>query len=159
MPSCSSYVSCTPDVIDDVTRSQNRSNFEIAISPSIFQLEHESKLKMSEMLMAIFLVYSTSSITFGKKVCRELKMAAILKIFKHSFNLISVMKRSSQIMPKKFFSWWWRHWWRHRVALKFPSIFMFKRGYKGNVSSINENIIIVFLGYTCQKTISMNINE
>ena len=30
-------------VIDDVTRSQNRSNFEIAISPSIFELEHRSK--------------------------------------------------------------------------------------------------------------------
>ena len=28
--------------------------------------------------------------------------------------------------------------------------------YKGNVSSINENILIVLLGYTCQKTISMN---
>ena len=27
---------------------------------------------------------------------------------------------------------------------------------KGNVSSINANIIIVFLGYTCQKMISMN---
>ena len=27
---------------------------------------------------------------------------------------------------------------------------------KGNVSSINVNIIIFFLGYTCQKTISMN---
>ena len=41
------------------------------------------KLKMSEMLMAIFLVYSTSGITSGKKVCRELKMAAILKILKY----------------------------------------------------------------------------
>ena len=27
---------------------------------------------------------------------------------------------------------------------------------RGNVLSINANIIIVFLGYTCQKTISMN---
>ena len=36
------------------------------------------KLKISEMLMAIFLVYSTSGITSGQKVCRELKMAAIL---------------------------------------------------------------------------------
>ena len=27
---------------------------------------------------------------------------------------------------------------------------------KGNISSINANIIIVFLSYTCQKTISMN---
>ena len=44
-------------------------------------------LKMSEMLMAIFLVYSTSGITSGKKVCRELKMAAILKIFKYQTQL------------------------------------------------------------------------
>ena len=39
----------------------------------------DQKLKMSEILMDIFLVYSTSGITSGKKVCRELKMAAILK--------------------------------------------------------------------------------
>ena len=43
----------------------------------------DQKLKMSEMLMAVFLVYSTSDITSGKKVCRELKMAAILKILKY----------------------------------------------------------------------------
>ena len=39
----------------------------------------DQKLKMSEMLMAIFPVYSTS----GKKVFCELKMAAILKILKY----------------------------------------------------------------------------
>ena len=38
---------------------------------------------MSEMLMAIFLVYSPSGITSGKKVFRELKKAAILKILKY----------------------------------------------------------------------------
>ena len=43
----------------------------------------DQKLKMSEMLMAIFLVYSPSGITSGKKNCRELKMAAILKILKY----------------------------------------------------------------------------
>ena len=43
----------------------------------------DQKLKMSEMLMAIFLVYSTSGITSGKKVCCELKIAAILKILKY----------------------------------------------------------------------------
>ena len=32
----------------------------------------DQKLKLSEMLMAIFLVYSTSGITSGKKVCRGL---------------------------------------------------------------------------------------
>ena len=65
----------------------------------------DQKLKMLEMLKAIFLVYSTSGITSGKKVCRELKMAAFLKIWniKHSFNLTSGMKRSSQIMQKKYF--------------------------------------------------------
>ena len=42
----------------------------------------DQKLKMSEMIMAIFLVYSTSGITSGRKVCRELKMAAVLNILK-----------------------------------------------------------------------------
>ena len=36
-------------------------------SPSIFELERRSKLKISKMLMAIFLVSSTSGITSGKK--------------------------------------------------------------------------------------------
>ena len=43
----------------------------------------DQKLKMSEMLMAIFLVYSTSGITSGKKKFVGLKMAAILKILKY----------------------------------------------------------------------------
>ena len=43
----------------------------------------DQTLKMSEMQMAIILVYSTSGITSGKRVCRELKMAAILIILKY----------------------------------------------------------------------------
>ena len=43
MSSCASYVSHTHDVIDDVTRSQSRPNFEIDISPSIFELQRRSK--------------------------------------------------------------------------------------------------------------------
>ena len=42
MSSCASYVSRTHDVIDDVTRSQSGSNFEIDISPSTFELERRS---------------------------------------------------------------------------------------------------------------------
>ena len=42
----------------------------------------DQKLKMSEMLMAICLAYSTSGITYDNKVCRELKMAAIFNILK-----------------------------------------------------------------------------
>ena len=37
--------------------------------------------------MATFLVYSTSGITSGKKVCRELKIEAILKILKYQTQL------------------------------------------------------------------------
>ena len=48
-----------------------------------FNYSVDQKLKISEMLMAIFLVYSPSGITSGKKVCRELKMAAIFKILKY----------------------------------------------------------------------------
>ena len=61
----------------------------------------DQKLKMSEMLMAIFLVYSTSGITSGKKVLSGSKWRPIWKFWniKHSFNLTSDMKRSSQIMP------------------------------------------------------------
>ena len=38
---------------------------------------------MSQMLMAIFLAYSNSSATSGKKFRRDLKMAAILKMSKY----------------------------------------------------------------------------
>ena len=90
----------------------------------------DQKLKMSEILMTIFLVYSTSGITSGKK-CLSSSKWPFWKFWniKHSFNLTSDMKRSSQIIPKNSFSWWWRHRWRHRVASKFLSIVMFRRGW------------------------------
>ena len=61
----------------------------------------DQKLKMSEMLMAIFQVYSPS----GKKSLSGSNWRPFWKFWniKHSFNLTSDMKRSSQIMPKKFF--------------------------------------------------------
>ena len=40
-------------------------------------------LKMSQMLMAIVVAYSTFGVISGKKFRRELKMAAILKISKY----------------------------------------------------------------------------
>ena len=43
----------------------------------------DQELKMSEMLTTIFLAYSTSGITSGKKVCCELKKVAMLKFFKY----------------------------------------------------------------------------
>ena len=82
----------------------------------------DQKLKMSEMFMAIFLVYSPSGrYTLPvKKFVASSKWRPFWKFWniKHSFNLTSDMKRSSQIMPNNVFSWWWRHRWRHRVASK-----------------------------------------
>ena len=66
----------------------------------------DQKLKMSEMLMAIFLVYSTSGITSGKKklvASSKWRPFSIFLDIKHSFNLNSDLKRSSQIMPKNVF--------------------------------------------------------
>ena len=53
---------------------------------------------MSEMLMAIFLTYSTSGLTSRKKVCRELKIAAILKILKYKTQL-QIDLRYEKIVP------------------------------------------------------------
>ena len=62
----------------------------------------DQKIKMSEMLMAIFLVYSNS----GKKDCREFKMVANLKILKYLIQLQFDL-RYEKIVPnyaKKVFS-------------------------------------------------------
>ena len=65
----------------------------------------DQKLKISEMLMAIFLVYSTSGINSGKKSLSGSKWRPFWNFWniKHSFNLTSNMIRSSQIMPKTVF--------------------------------------------------------
>ena len=70
-----------------------------------FNYSVDQKLKMSEMLMAIILVYSTSGITSGKKGLSSSKWRPFWKFWniKHSFNPASDMKRSSQSMPKKVF--------------------------------------------------------
>ena len=55
------------DVIDDVTGAQNRSILKLIYLRQYLSYSVDQKLKMSDMLMAIFLVYSTSGITSGKK--------------------------------------------------------------------------------------------
>ena len=55
--------------------------------------------------MAIFLVYITSGITYGKKVCRELKIVAVLKNLKYLTQLQFDL-RYEKILPnyaKKYF--------------------------------------------------------
>ena len=52
-----------------------------------FVVMKSSNLKTLEMTMAILLVYSSSGIISGKKVCHDLKTAAVLKILKYSIQL------------------------------------------------------------------------
>ena len=80
----------------------------------------DQKLKMSEMHLDIFLVYSTSSITSGKNVWSELKMAVILKVLNYRTQLQFDLRYEKIVAnyAKKVFSWQWRHRWRHRVASK-----------------------------------------
>ena len=112
-----SYVSRSHDAIDDVTRSQSRSNFEIHISLSIFELER--RLKSSKCRKCLWLSFWYIQLPVKEFVARS-KWQSFWKFWKikQSFNLTSDMKRSSQIMPEKYFSWWWRQRWRHRVPSK-----------------------------------------
>ena len=80
----------------------------------------DKKLKISEMLVAIFLVYSTCGITSGEKVCHELEMAAILKLWKYNTQLWFDLRYKKNVpnFAKKVFLWWWRHRWRPSVISK-----------------------------------------
>ena len=76
MSSCASYVSHTHDVIDDVTRSPSKSNFEIDISPSIFELQRRSKAQNVEnahgYLFGIFDIrYEKIVPNYAKKVFHD----------------------------------------------------------------------------------------
>ena len=82
MSSCASYVSRTHDVIDDVTRSQSRSNFEIDISPSIFELERRSKTQNVGNAHGYLSGIFNFRYNFRSKIS-SLKIAAILKILKY----------------------------------------------------------------------------
>ena len=111
--------------------SKSMSILKIDVFPSILELRDsvDQKLKISEIFMAILLVYSISGITSGKQFVETGKWLPLWKFvsIKHTYNLTSDMKRSSQNMTIKYFSWWWRDRWHHMVASKFPSTFMFRR--------------------------------
>ena len=104
----------------------------------------DQKLKMSEMLMAIFLVYSTSGITSGKKFQFDLRYEKIPNYAKKSFFMVMTSSMTSKGRLKV------------SVYIHVKERLAPGANCKGNVSSINANIIIVFLGYTRQKMISMN---
>ena len=91
----------------------------------------DQKFTMSEMLMAIFLVYSTSGITSGKKSLSSSNGGHFenFEILNTASIWPQIWKDRPKLCKKKTFLWWWRHRWRHRVASKFLSIFMFRWGW------------------------------
>ena len=128
-----------------------------------FSYRVDQKLKISYMLMAIWLVYSTNGITSGKKVCRDLKMAAILKIFKYERQLHFYLIYEN-IVPnyakKVFFMVMTSSMTSHgglKIGPLYSCLGEARSGskWKGHVSSIHANIVMVFLGYTCMKKISI----
>ena len=72
----------------------------------------DQKLKMSEMLMAIFLVYSTSGITSGKKSSSRAQNGGHFELLNTASIWPQIWKDHSKLCQKKF------HGWRHRVASK-----------------------------------------
>ena len=114
--------------IDDVIGSQNVSKLWTAIALSIFQLEHRSKAQN----LTNYPGYHSSIFDFRYphgKICVAIsKRRPVWKCqnIKHSFNFTSEIKRSSQIMQGKIFSWWWRHRWRLRKTSNRLSVFLYK---------------------------------
>ena len=104
------------DIIAEVTRSKNRSDFEIAITSLICELERRSKAQS----VGHTLGYPDNVLNLWWHFRRETSLRPynflILKILEIecSFNLTSNMERSSQIIQEQLFLWRWCHGWRHR---------------------------------------------
>ena len=103
MSSCASCVSLTHDVIDDVTWSQSRSNFESDISPSIFELERRSKAQNVANAHGYLSGAFSFRYNFRYKSLSRAQNSGHFENFEilHSFNLTSDMYRLSQIMHQK----------------------------------------------------------
>ena len=121
----------------------------------------DQKLKMSEMLMALILVYSTSGLASGKKVCRAQNGGYFenFEILNPASIWPQIWKDRPKLCQKVFMAM--TSSMTSQGGLK-DSLYIHVKerlapgaNCKGNVSSMNANTVIVFLGYTCQKTISM----
>ena len=152
------------DVIDDVTRSQSRSNFEISISQTIFELERRSKAQnignANGYLFGIF----NFRYNFRWKGLSRAQNGGHFENFDISSTASiwpQIWKDRSKLYKKKFFMVMASSMTSQSSLKVSHYIHVWERlapgaSCKDNVSSVNANIIIVFLGYTCQKTISMN---
>ena len=109
------------NVIDDIIRSKSRSNFEIAITPSIFKLQRCREwhgLSWSKTQLPVHFRFKRSP---GPQNGSHFEIFEISQIF-----IWHQMWKDQKLTPKQYFWCWWRHWWRHSVTSKSPYKFMFK---------------------------------
>ena len=128
-----------------------------------FNYSVDQNLKMSEMLMATFLVYSPSGITSGKKNFSRAQNGGHFENFE-ILNTASIWPQIWKYRPKLYQKKYFHDddviddvtGWPQSFSL-YSCLGEVGFGSKLQiVSLINANIIIVFLGYTCQTIISMN---
>ena len=120
------------DVIDDVTRSQNMSNFEIDISPSIFELERRSKAQnignANGYLSGIF----NFRYNFRWKSLSRAQIGSYFENFE-ILNTASIWpqiwKDRPKFCPKKFYFVVMTSSMTSQGASNFFYIFMFRRGW------------------------------
>ena len=109
------------DVIDDIIRSKSRSNFEIAITPSIFKLQRRTKYQNVGSGMAYLEVRLNSRYNFRFKRSPGPQNGSHFEIFEISqigSFWHQMWKDRQKLTPKQYFWCWWRHWWRHSVTSK-----------------------------------------
>ena len=141
-------------------RSQNGSNFEIDISLSIFELERRSKAQnignANGYLSGIF----SFRYNFRWKSLSRAQNGGHFEILNTASIWLQIWKDRPKLCPTEFSFVVMTSSMTSQGGLK-VSLYIHVQEWlapgancKGNASSINANIIIVFLGYTCQKTIS-----
>ena len=107
-----------------VTRSKSRSNFEITVTPSIFELQRRSKAQNLgnapgyQYSIPNFRWHSRRKNSPGPQNFVTFENFKILKISEGSINLTSDMEQSYANNPRKSISCSWRHQWRHIMTTK-----------------------------------------
>ena len=106
---------------NQVTRSENRPNFEIAITLLIFELKLWSIAQNVGSALGYPINITYFRWHFWRKSSHWPQNFITLQKF-YLFNIAPIRyqkwKDHVQIMREKIFSWWWRHWWRHSVTTK-----------------------------------------
>ena len=102
-------------------RSKSRSNFEIAITPLIFELERRTKSQNVGNGLAYLSVWHNFRYNVRFKIAPEPRNGGHIEnfeIFKIGSFWHKIWKEHHKILHKECFWCSWLHWWRHSVTSK-----------------------------------------